>query len=131
MKIVVTLWSAEGGTHLSVGDDGPGIAEADHPTFRAALCRRAQSRCRRAAAASASPSCVISPSHGVRLLGDRRSEGAEFVVLCAGAHRRRDATDHDLIPDLDLAHQRRKRDIAGGGRDHPHEVITDGASCRR
>ena len=30
-EVVVTLWSAEGGTHLSVGDDGPGIAEADLP----------------------------------------------------------------------------------------------------
>ena len=29
--VVVTLWSAEGGTHLSVGDDGPGITEADLP----------------------------------------------------------------------------------------------------
>ena len=30
-EVVVTLWSAEGGAHLSVGDDGPGIAEADLP----------------------------------------------------------------------------------------------------
>ena len=30
-EVVVTLWSAEGVTHLSVGDDGPGIAEADLP----------------------------------------------------------------------------------------------------
>ena len=30
-EVLVTLWSAEGATHLSVGDDGPGIAEADLP----------------------------------------------------------------------------------------------------
>ena len=30
-EVVVTLWSAEGGAHLSVSDDGPGIAEADLP----------------------------------------------------------------------------------------------------
>ena len=59
----------------------------------------------------------------------RRSSlgGAEFVVsLRRRHHRRRDRTDHDLIADLDLAHQRCKRDIAGGGRDYPDEVVTGG-----
>ena len=30
-EVVVTLWSAEGRHHLAVGDDGPGIADADLP----------------------------------------------------------------------------------------------------
>ena len=42
-------------------------------------------------------------------------------------HRRRhDRPDHDLIADLDLAHQRCESDIAGGGRDYPDEVVTGG-----
>ncbi|MEO0492019.1 MAG: HAMP domain-containing sensor histidine kinase [Actinomycetota bacterium] len=30
-EVVVTLWQAEGRIHLAVGDDGPGIADADLP----------------------------------------------------------------------------------------------------
>ena len=86
-EVVVTLWSAEGGTHLSVGDDGPGIAEADLPhVFERSMSPSTVRRCRRAAAASASPSCVISPSAwGFRDSSAIVARRAEFVVSFAPA----------------------------------------------